>query len=341
MSARMPSPRRVRSPSAKSAREEAGLAGRLGGEASKRASAAGSRSMQISVPVGPDRARRRGARGRRRRRCSRPRSARARGASSSISSGARTGSCSVGISRERLRFAATAMRAGAISLGRSARGQALGDLGRRGVELVPPASPRPRRSRSPGTRRRRSRRRGRRGRRARSAAWARGCGRPSRASRRRSRRGSGGAGCARVAAEGAVRREEALGELLELLGRVHPDAGVEALGENDSVGEGGPEPRRNREAILGVETVLVEAPKCHPAGVLSVRAAGKRVRTEVMRWEEPHHPGPGLQLGTTVTHFPPLCNTTPIRCPKTATTLAAQPRPSAPGHRHARLGCAR
>ena len=30
-----------------------------------------------------------------------------------------------------------------------------------------------------------------------------------------------------------------------------------------------------------------------------------------MRWEEPHHPGPGLQLDGTVTHFPPLCNTTP------------------------------
>ena len=64
-------------------------------------------------------------------------------------------------------------------------------------------------------------------------------------------------------AEGAVRREEAVGELLELLGRVHPDAGVEALGQNNAVGEGGPEPGGNREAILGIETVLVEAPKCH------------------------------------------------------------------------------
>src|SRR5680860_148401 len=35
---------------------------------------------------------------------------------------------------------------------------------------------------------------------------------------------------ARVLAEGAVRREEALRELLELAGRVHPDAGVEAFG---------------------------------------------------------------------------------------------------------------
>ena len=68
---------------------------------------------------------------------------------------------------------------------------------------------------------------------------------------------------ARVAPEGAVRREEAVGELLELRGRVHPDAGVEALGENDAVGERGPEPRGNREPILGIEAVLVETPKCH------------------------------------------------------------------------------
>jgi hypothetical protein len=76
-----------------------------------------------------------------------------------------------------------------------------------------------------------------------------------------------------VAAEGAVRGEEAVGELLELLGRVHPDAGVEALGENNPVGKGGPEPGRNGEAILGIETVLVEAPKCHRR-FLSVRAVG-------------------------------------------------------------------
>src|SRR5262249_53808537 len=52
---------------------------------------------------------------------------------------------------------------------------------------------------------------------------------------------------ARVPAEGAMGREEALGELLELAGRMHPDAGVEALGENDSVGKRGPEARGNRE----------------------------------------------------------------------------------------------
>ena len=68
---------------------------------------------------------------------------------------------------------------------------------------------------------------------------------------------------ARVLAERAVRGEEAVGELLELAGRIHPDAGVKALGENDAVSEGGAEPRRNREAILGVEAVLVETAKSH------------------------------------------------------------------------------
>src|SRR5680860_1833618 len=68
---------------------------------------------------------------------------------------------------------------------------------------------------------------------------------------------------ARVLAERAVRREEALGELLELRGRMHPDAGVEAFGENDPVGERRPKARGDREAILGVEAVLVETPKCH------------------------------------------------------------------------------
>jgi hypothetical protein len=38
-----------------------------------------------------------------------------------------------------------------------------------------------------------------------------------------------------VFAEGAVGREEAVRELLELGSRVHPDAGVEALGQNHSV----------------------------------------------------------------------------------------------------------
>ena len=138
---------------------------------------------------------------------------------------------------------------------------------RRRRRAPPPASPRRRRSRSRGTRRRRSRRRGRRARRARSAASGRGCARPSRASRRRSRRGSGGAGCGRRLPKGlcgARKRSESCSNSLVVM---HPDAGVEALGENDAVSEGGAEPRRNREAVLGVEAVLVETPKSHPRWV--------------------------------------------------------------------------
>ncbi len=66
-----------------------------------------------------------------------------------------------------------------------------------------------------------------------------------------------------VATEGAMRCEEAVGELLELLGRVQPDAGVKALGQNHSVREGRAEARGNREAVLGIETVLEDTPKCH------------------------------------------------------------------------------
>jgi hypothetical protein len=68
-----------------------------------------------------------------------------------------------------------------------------------------------------------------------------------------------------------VRREEAVGELLELLGRVHPDAGVEALGENHSVGKRSPEARGNRKTVLGIEAVLVETPERHCGRVLSER----------------------------------------------------------------------
>jgi hypothetical protein len=51
--------------------------------------------------------------------------------------------------------------------------------------------------------------------------------------------------------------------MLELGGGVNPDAGVEALGQNHTIGERGAEPRRHREPILRIETVLVETPKSH------------------------------------------------------------------------------
>lgn len=48
-----------------------------------------------------------------------------------------------------------------------------------------------------------------------------------------------------------------------------------------------------------------------------------------MRWEEPHHPGPlGFNSWTTVTHFPPLCNTDPNQCPIAQLRLQGKERPS-------------
>jgi hypothetical protein len=60
---------------------------------------------------------------------------------------------------------------------------------------------------------------------------------------------------------------------------MHPDAGVEALGENDSISEGSPKARRNRKAVLGIEVVLVETPERHCGRVLSERGL-KRVGPE-------------------------------------------------------------
>src|SRR5206468_12208850 len=62
---------------------------------------------------------------------------------------------------------------------------------------------------------------------------------------------------ASLAAEGIGLAEELLSEALVAGGSEHPDGGFEPLGENDSIGQRGAEPRRDREAVLGVEVVLV------------------------------------------------------------------------------------
>ena len=203
------------------------------------------------------------------------------GASSAISSAARTGSCSVGIidhevaRRPAWRSDRRLLASGSHLTRRS--GSRPGPRRSRGRRrrAPPPAWPRPRRSRSPGTRRRRSRRRGRRGRRARSAAWGRGCARPSRASRRRSRRGSGGAGCARRVPKGLCgerKRSESCSNSAVVCTQTQ---GSKPLERTTAVRERGAEARGNREAILGVETVLVETPKSHPRRFLSGGRPGK------------------------------------------------------------------
>src|SRR5438477_4653158 len=63
------------------------------------------------------------------------------------------------------------------------------------------------------------------------------------------------------AAQGIQLSEHLLLEAGVLGGRIHLDAGVEPRGENHSVGESCPEPRGDREAVVGVEAVLVVAAK--------------------------------------------------------------------------------
>ena len=75
-----------------------------------------------------------------------------------------------------------------------------------------------------------------------------------------------------LGAERAEPGEEALRELVESIHRVEVDAGVEALGENNPVGERRTEPGRHREAVLGVEAVLVAAAKSHRWSPFSGRA---------------------------------------------------------------------
>ena len=96
MSGRMPSPRRARRPAAKSAPMKRVRQGASAANSAKRASAAGSRSIAISVPSGPSRSATRRA-------WPPPPKVQSTavcpgsGASSEISSGARTGTCSLGI----------------------------------------------------------------------------------------------------------------------------------------------------------------------------------------------------------------------------------------------------
>jgi hypothetical protein len=65
---------------------------------------------------------------------------------------------------------------------------------------------------------------------------------------------------------------------------VDPDAGVEALGQNDAVGEGSPEARGNREPVLGIEAVLVKTSEGHLAGSFLKR--GRKTKTKMDRSDE-------------------------------------------------------
>jgi hypothetical protein len=100
--------------------------------------------------------------------------------------------------------------------------------------------------------------------------------------------------------------EEPLGEAARSRGREHPDGGLEPFGENDSIGQRRAEPRRDREAVLRVEVVLVLTEKRQSGLPLERGLVCGSERAGVVRWEEPHHPGPVTNLGR---HANPLCPT--------------------------------
>jgi hypothetical protein len=72
-----------------------------------------------------------------------------------------------------------------------------------------------------------------------------------------------------VAAERVEVGEDALLEASVLAGGENVDAGVEARREHHPIGKGRPEARGDRQAVLGVEVVLVLAAKRQPWGPLS------------------------------------------------------------------------
>ena len=206
---------------------------------SKRSSAAGSRSMQIERAGRRRCGRRPGARGRPRRTCSRRRSRPGCGSSRSISSPARTGTCVRVMSRRM----AKALRY-------------LADLA---IQRLADPSASGRGPRSPGGRRCRPRPRPSRSPRARAAAGRGSRGRPSRARRPTSSRRSSARACGARVLTGLRLEQGALGPRSNEVGRPDRDAGLERLGENHSVGEGGAELGRHVEPVLRVERV-VEVP---------------------------------------------------------------------------------
>src|SRR5215210_6101842 len=79
--------------------------------------------------------------------------------------------------------------------------------------------------------------------------------------------------------------ESALDDRLVRLGGPHRDAGLRVLCENGSTGEGRAEAGRNAEPILYVQRMLEVAPK------RQCSCPRERVQTGVAEWEEPRHSG--------------------------------------------------
>src|SRR5829696_4173052 len=79
--------------------------------------------------------------------------------------------------------------------------------------------------------------------------------------------------------------ERALDDRLVRLGSPHRHAGLRVFGENGSTGEGRAEPGRNAEPVLRVQRVLEVATKRQRS------YPRERVQTGVAEWEEPRHSG--------------------------------------------------
>src|SRR5215208_985962 len=94
--------------------------------------------------------------------------------------------------------------------------------------------------------------------------------------------------------------ERALDDRLVGLRRPDRDAGLWVLGENRPAGEGRAKARRDAEPVLRVQRMLEVASKRQ-------FACPEKSQTGVAEWEEPHHSG--QLMGASLTHFLPLCNT--------------------------------
>src|SRR3954452_8601216 len=97
--------------------------------------------------------------------------------------------------------------------------------------------------------------------------------------------------------DGVEVAEEALGPLLEGLRCPERDAGLERLRENHSIAEGGPELGGHVQSLLCVERVVelpAERQLCLRLPCLEMRGglSGGSWRAAVPEWEEPRHHGP-------------------------------------------------
>src|SRR5215204_438776 len=94
--------------------------------------------------------------------------------------------------------------------------------------------------------------------------------------------------------------ERALDDRLVRVGRPDRDTGLGILGENGAVGEGRAKASGDAQPVLRVQRMLEVASKRQ-------FACPRKSQTGVAEWEEPRHSG--QLMGASLAHFLPLCNT--------------------------------